>query len=565
MGALVDMRAMLVMEAVNAFVANPDSLFSHGKNAYYRDTLTGQLRMYFPWDLDSVLRPADYDIYERFQGRKAKPTEYQTAFLTHPTFRAEFDQIMRDLLDGPFQEANLHAFLDSAEQLIASHVDADPNNNLVRTDAGGRFNTIRRWTSDRIANVRSQLGDEFVCGDGACQPGEDVCSCSADCGPAPAIEVAGETCQNGLDDDCDGDLDCSDPDCSTDVACASSCGDGTCDADEDPCSCADCGTPPALEVDCSDGLDDDCDGLVDGADEDCQVAAPACVPGDIEPDGVGDGDVDLADWSLAKRKNRNKVAINDRDTTCGDVDPGAVACSSTTPARWCAAGDGAFDRGDTDVIRKLANGTYVNSCVSCSGQVTAADLRIPGDVAPRGDLDGRVTISDVVTALRWAAGAGAVPTDEETLRCDVAPSVRDGGLLIAQGDGRITIGDVVVILRASARAEQLAWPERRLAANVDEDAAFVALSVTTTGWPAWAQPLGAETPGCTLDDGIDVQRDRWSVTCASDPDVLVTPADIVTFVYRAPEPVAPGQLNTVLQLVDEDLATIQTTARLEAR
>lgn len=54
------------------------------------------------------------------------------------------------------------------------------------------------------------------------------------------------------------------------------CGDGTCDAGESSCSCPDdCGAPPSTETQCSDGLDDDCDGLVDGDDPDCQGS---CLP-----------------------------------------------------------------------------------------------------------------------------------------------------------------------------------------------------------------------------------------------------------------------------------------------
>lgn len=50
----------------------------------------------------------------------------------------------------------------------------------------------------------------------------------------------------------------------------SSCDDGTCDALEDPCGCSDdCGLPAATEWNCGDGLDDDCDGWVDCADPDC--------------------------------------------------------------------------------------------------------------------------------------------------------------------------------------------------------------------------------------------------------------------------------------------------------
>lgn len=52
----------------------------------------------------------------------------------------------------------------------------------------------------------------------------------------------------------------------------STCGDDVCDVDEDSCTCpADCGAPPSTEQGlCQDGIDNDCDGLVDCDDDaDC--------------------------------------------------------------------------------------------------------------------------------------------------------------------------------------------------------------------------------------------------------------------------------------------------------
>jgi hypothetical protein len=48
------------------------------------------------------------------------------------------------------------------------------------------------------------------------------------------------------------------------------CGDGNCDASEDQCDCADdCGTPPDNESICDDGIDNDCDLNTDCEDPDC--------------------------------------------------------------------------------------------------------------------------------------------------------------------------------------------------------------------------------------------------------------------------------------------------------
>jgi len=83
------------------------------------------------------------------------------------------------------------------------------------------------------------IPDPFCCGDTYCEGAEDSINCEIDCGPPPA------------------------------------CGDGTCDPGEDPCSCQDdCGPPSPYETNCSDGIDNDCDGLIDGDDPDCPDCGP---------------------------------------------------------------------------------------------------------------------------------------------------------------------------------------------------------------------------------------------------------------------------------------------------
>ncbi len=51
------------------------------------------------------------------------------------------------------------------------------------------------------------------CGDLSCAGVENACSCSIDCGAPPASEIPGATCNDGLDNDCDGQADSADPDC----------------------------------------------------------------------------------------------------------------------------------------------------------------------------------------------------------------------------------------------------------------------------------------------------------------------------------------------------------------
>ena len=148
----------------------------------------------------------------------------------------------------------------------------------VTLSAGVQVMTFNGNSGFNLNKFTITAGSSSYCGDGTCDPGEDECNCSSDCGTPPA-----EICDNGSDEDCDGDVDCDDADCTSDPACQSSsfCGDGTCDPDEDQCNCSnDCGTPPATETNCSDGINEDCDANTDCADPDCSgdPACPSCLP-----------------------------------------------------------------------------------------------------------------------------------------------------------------------------------------------------------------------------------------------------------------------------------------------
>jgi hypothetical protein len=74
-----------------------------------------------------------------------------------------------------------------------------------------------------------------TCGNGTCDEGEDSCSCANDCGPPAANEVG--MCDDQVDNDCDGAIDCADTaDCREDAACVCSPGGTVCTANDDCCS-----------------------------------------------------------------------------------------------------------------------------------------------------------------------------------------------------------------------------------------------------------------------------------------------------------------------------------------
>ena len=130
--------------------------------------------------------------------------------------------------------------------------------------------------------------DGPFCGNGVCEPGEDCTWCS-DCNGKQNGKPSRQYC-------CSGDglgggtnpVDCNDNRCGGPSACSATpvpgfcCGDFACDAESECDICdADCGGDPACDVTCvptsskekgkkcTDGIDNDCDGLIDGDDPDC--------------------------------------------------------------------------------------------------------------------------------------------------------------------------------------------------------------------------------------------------------------------------------------------------------
>ena len=83
---------------------------------------------------------------------------------------------------------------------------------------------------------------------------------------SPGGEPTEISCGDGADNDCDGLVDCLDPDCEA-VTCAPGrvCAAGNCSG-----ACVASETP---EASCGDGADNDCDLNVDCADQDCNGAS----------------------------------------------------------------------------------------------------------------------------------------------------------------------------------------------------------------------------------------------------------------------------------------------------
>ena len=149
----IDMQGMLTLGAIEAFTGNRDGLFTHdGKNHFFADFAppTQLKRLYFPWDLDTGISDASASILG-YGG------EYSSQILGQPWFRQWFLHILNDLIDGPLSAAVLTDFLNRLEPVLTPALLEDPNSS-VEGEPAGHFQSLRQWITNRVANVRMQIG-----------------------------------------------------------------------------------------------------------------------------------------------------------------------------------------------------------------------------------------------------------------------------------------------------------------------------------------------------------------------------------------------------------------------
>jgi hypothetical protein len=149
------------------------------------------------------------------------------------------------------------------------------------------------WKAECVPDPAGEICDDTI--DNDCD-GLIDCNDPDDCAGTPVCPdlIEWPHCFDGLDNEFDGLIDCADTtDCQGEEQ-ASACGIGECAATglktclsngtlEDTCVPGN-PTEPGTELTCDNGLDDDCDGLTDCADLDCD-ADPAC---DICPSFTND-------------------------------------------------------------------------------------------------------------------------------------------------------------------------------------------------------------------------------------------------------------------------------------
>ncbi len=105
-------------------------------------------------------------------------------------------------------------------------------------------------------------------------------TCTANCELNFDTCTAKEVCNDGIDNDNDGKIDCEDTECIGNISCVEICDDGI-DNDRDgkvDCADSNCANSPACIENCNDGIDNDADGLIDCNDDDCAQADHCKLP-----------------------------------------------------------------------------------------------------------------------------------------------------------------------------------------------------------------------------------------------------------------------------------------------
>jgi len=142
------------------------------------------------------------------------------------------------------------------------------------------------------------------CGSGVCDPpDEDPCTCPEDCGAPAVFEIPGTggTCLDGVDNDCDGFIDCADSDCTGATGCPCTSDVDCVLSDEDACTCDVCNSQGICESQPGQYGNVDCTGCVDVDDISCALDCFAdfnsCPNADIAPPCLGDDHCDVDDIS----------------------------------------------------------------------------------------------------------------------------------------------------------------------------------------------------------------------------------------------------------------------------
>jgi hypothetical protein len=241
-------------------------------------------------------------------------------------------------------------------------------------------------TCDQPANgARDCEKTSATCGPIVCTSGwfdvngDPLDGCETTCA-APAPEESTVTCKDTLDNDCDGKNDCADDGCAGFVRACSylACtGQQTWDCASDTWGA--CTANEGLEnsvAACSDGLDNDCDGKKDCADETCAGFTQSCTFQTCP--GQQSWTCSSASWgtcAVDQAREATAAACSDgQDNDCdGQTDCQDSACLNNPESTIATCGDGRDN--DCDGKTDCQDSDCLNIRQGCSGNLCAGGIK----------------------------------------------------------------------------------------------------------------------------------------------------------------------------------------------
>jgi hypothetical protein len=252
-------------------------------------------------------------------------------------------------------------------------------------------------------------GPKELEGKGACKAGEQICDDRGNWGACTGEVVPGSEKCNGLDDDCDGQLD--------EELGTITCGLGACKTTVEACAKGmpvPCIPPKGSDKEKCDGVDDNCDGKVDEGCNCLDGKTQACYTGSKDTQGKGackDGTQTCMNgaWGACTGD------ITPQPETCNGIDdncdgfadeknPGGGGSCDTGKKGVCAAGKEACEGG-----KIVCNQLVASSTEKCNG----LDDNCSGQ-ADEGNPEGGGTCD---TGLLGACKVGAFKCQDAKLKC----------------------------------------------------------------------------------------------------------------------------------------------------